>query len=53
MADYTKLDADLAELSTKLDILIAKQAPTPPVDEQPAVDAADAQVQAMIAKIPA
>jgi hypothetical protein len=52
MSDFAKLTADLAELSAKVDTLIAKQAP-PPVDEQPAVDAADAAVQAIIAKIPA
>lgn len=51
MADFTKLNQDLADLSAKLDAFIAKQ--TPPVDEQPAVDAADSAVQAIAAKIPA
>lgn len=51
MADYTKLNADIAALSTKVDELLAKQNP-PPVDEQPSVDAADAAVEAIIAKIP-
>lgn len=53
MSDFAKLTADLAELSAKVDTLIAKQVPPPPLDEQPAVDAADAAVQAIIAKIPA
>lgn len=63
MADFTKLMADnaamataLADLSTKVDAVLAKQT----VDDQPAVDAADtateqnlAAVQAIAAKIPA
>lgn len=55
MTDFTKLNADLADLSAKLDALLAKQAPPPPppVDEQPAVDAADQIVLAIAAKIPA
>lgn len=52
MADFTKLNADIADLAVKMDALIAKTNP-PPVDEQPAVDAADAAVAAVIAKIPA
>jgi hypothetical protein len=52
MANYDKLNADLADLSAKVDALVAKQNP-PPVDEQPAVDAADAAVVAIAAKIPA
>lgn len=55
MADFTKLTADLATLSTKVDELLAKvnvPAP-PPVDEQPAVDQASAAVEAILAKIPA
>jgi len=52
MADFAKLNADLAVLSAKVDELLAKQNP-PPVDEQPAVDAADEAVNAIIAKIPA
>jgi hypothetical protein len=55
MANYDKLNADLAALSAKVDGLIAKvNAPAhdPVVDEQPAVDAADAAVADIIAKIP-
>jgi hypothetical protein len=51
MADFTKLNEDLAALSAKVDALLAKQNP-PPVDEQPQVDAADQAVGAIIAKIP-
>ncbi len=50
MADFTKLNADIAALSAKVDALLAAQ--KPPVDEQPEVDAADAAVEAIIAKIP-
>jgi hypothetical protein len=50
MADYTKLTADVAELKTLVTDLLAKQNP-PPVDEQPAVDAVDAQVNGIIALI--
>ena len=55
MADFSKLNADLATLSAKVDELVAKvNAPAPaPVDEQPAVDQASASVEAIIAKIPA
>lgn len=55
MADFTKLNADIADLSSKVDALIAKVGtpPPPPVDEQPAVDALDAAVLAISAKIPA
>lgn len=49
MADFTKLEADLDALNAKVDALLA--AP-PPVDEQPAVDQADAKVEAIIAKLP-
>ena len=52
MADYTKFDADFAELSAKVAALVAKQAP-PPVDEQPAIDQRDAAVVALAATIPA
>jgi hypothetical protein len=52
MADFGKLMADIADLSAKVDALVAKQNP-PPVDEQPQVDAADAAVAAIAAKIPA
>lgn len=51
MADFTKLNADIAALSAKVDALLAKQNP-PPVDEQPQVDAADQAVEAIAAKIP-
>jgi hypothetical protein len=53
MADFAKLTADIADLSAKVDTLIAKQAPPPPVDDQPAVDIAAAAVEAIAAKIPA
>ena len=55
MADFSKLNADLATLSAKVDELVAKvNTPAPaPVDEQPAVDQASASVEAIIAKIPA
>lgn len=50
MADFTKLEADLDALAARLDAFMAAQ--VPPVDDQPAVDAADAKVEALIAKIP-
>lgn len=50
MSDFSKLNADIAALSAKVDELLAKQ--VPPVDDQPAVDAVDAQVTAILAKIP-
>lgn len=53
MADFSKLNSDLADLNAKIDALLAKSAPPPPADDQPAVDAADAAVQAIAAKIPA
>lgn len=52
MADFSKLHADIATLSAKVDELLAKQNPPPP-DEQPEVDSADAAVEAILAKIPA
>jgi sporulation-control protein spo0M len=52
MSDFSKLNADIADLAAKVDALVAKQAP-PPVDEQPAVDAADKAIADIIAKIPA
>lgn len=59
MADFTKLNADIAALSAKVDAqnahiadLTAQLAAAQPVDEQPAVDAADAEVNAINAKIP-
>jgi hypothetical protein len=51
MADFTKLEAELDALNAKIDAILANQ-PAPPVDEQPAVDAASAKVEAMIAKLP-
>jgi hypothetical protein len=53
MADYTRLTAAIADVNTKIDALIAKPAPQAPVDDQPAVDALVAQVEAISAKIPA
>ena len=54
MADFTKLKTDIADLSAKVDKLIAliNTPPAPPVDEQPEVDAADAEINAIAAKIP-
>lgn len=49
MADFTKLTAAVADLDAKVSAFIAK----PPVDEQPAVDAVTAAVEAIVAKIPA
>lgn len=51
MSDFTKLMADIADLSAKVDALLAKEPPPPP-DEQNQVDAADQAVQAIAAKIP-
>ena len=53
MADFTRLNAAVADMSAKVDALNAKPAPTPPVDDQPTVDALAAQVEAIAAKIPA
>lgn len=53
MADYSKLMSDIAALSVKVDTLLAKPGPAPAPDEQPQVDAADAAVEAILAKIPA
>ena len=53
MADFTKLNQDIADLNAKVDALLAKPAPVQPPDEQPAVDQAAAAVQAISAKIPA
>lgn len=67
MADFTKLTADIAALSAKVDAFVASDtakdakiadleaqlaAVVPPVDEQPAVDAADGAVAAIAAKLP-
>jgi len=51
MADNTKLLADIAALSAKVDELLAK-VNTPPADDQPLIDAADTAVEAVLAKIP-
>jgi hypothetical protein len=51
MADYTKLMADLADLKTMVQALVAK-ANTPPADEQPQVDAAAQAVEDIKAMIP-
>lgn len=55
MADFSKLTADIAALSDKVDALIAKanQPLPPPPDEQPQVDQASAAIEAITAKIPA
>lgn len=50
MADLTRLNAAVADVSAKLDALLAKPQP---VDDQSAVDALAAQVEAIAAKIPA
>jgi hypothetical protein len=61
MANYDKLNADIAALSAKVDELLEKaNAPVvipdpviiPAPDEQPQVDAADASVAAILAKLP-
>lgn len=49
MADFTRLNAAVADVSAKLDALLAKP---PPIDDQPAVDALADQVEAIAAKIP-
>lgn len=49
MADFTALNAAVANLNAKVDALLAKPAPT---DDQPAVDALASQVEAIVAKIP-
>lgn len=51
MADFSKLKADIAALNAKVDELLAKVS-TPAPDEQPAVDEADAEVTAILAKLP-
>jgi len=51
MTDFTKLMQDIADLSAKVDALVAKQA-TPAPDEQPQVDQAAAAVEAIANKIP-
>lgn len=53
MADMTRLNENLAVLSSKVDELIAKAANPPlPPDDQPAIDAAADAVQAILARIP-
>lgn len=53
MADFTKLNEDIAALSDKVDVLVAKANTPPPADDQPSVDQAAAAVEAIMAKIPA
>lgn len=50
MTDFSKLTQDIADLSAKVDALVAKQNPP---DEQPTVDDLAAKVEAIAAKIPA
>jgi hypothetical protein len=52
MADFSRLEAAISDLSVKVDALIAK-ATTPAPDEQPAVDGAVAAIEQIVAKIPA
>lgn len=52
MADLAKLNEAIAVLSAKVDALNAKTIPVP-VDDQPAIDQAAAEVEAIAAKIPA
>lgn len=55
MSDYTKLNSNIETLSLKVDALLLKANAPPPapvvIDEQPSVDAIDAAIVAMIAKI--
>ena len=51
MADFSRLEAAISDLSVKVDALIAK-ATTPAPDEQPAVDGAVAAIEQIVAKIP-
>lgn len=51
MTDFTRLNAAVNDMNAKIDAMIAKPAPSP-VDDQPAVDALAAQVEAIAAKIP-
>jgi hypothetical protein len=53
MADFTRLNAAVADLNAKVDALLARPAPPPPVDDQPAVDALAAQVESIATRIPA
>ncbi|MDB5607797.1 MAG: hypothetical protein JWP25_4697 [Bradyrhizobium sp.] len=53
MTDLSKLSAAVADLSARVDALLAKPAVPAPVDEQPAVDALAVQVETIVAKIPA
>lgn len=52
MADFTALNAAVANLNAKVDALLSKPAPPAPVDDQSAVDALASQVEAIVAKIP-
>ena len=51
MADFTALDAAIAQLQSDVAALIAAQ--VPPVDDQPAVDSAAASVTAIDATVQA
>lgn len=52
MADFTNLKQSVAELAAKVDAIVNAPPPEPPVDDQPQVDDLDAQVRAMLAKLP-
>jgi hypothetical protein len=52
MADLSRLNAAVADLSAKVDAMNAKPAPVPPVDQQSEVDAVTSAVEAIAAKIP-
>lgn len=51
MADFTKLNSAIADVSAKLDAHLAQPAPVVP-DVQPEIDAATTAVEALAAKIP-
>lgn len=54
MADMTRLNEGIAQLSAKVDELVAKAsaAPEAPPDNQPEIDAASEAVQSILARIP-
>lgn len=52
MADFTNLKQSITELAAKVDALVNQPAPPPPVDYQPQVDELEADVRAMLAKLP-
>lgn len=51
MSDFTKLKETLASINTKVDELLAKVNTPPPADDQPAVDEAEAEAAAILAKL--